>query len=115
MPQVGATYEANLGTGLDIMIVIGENDSGGQPTLDYCLGYAAQYGVPPEKTFIDYGAQYGGWETTFQYIYPYLASDGTFALPWDAVLDGDNMEYIFSSGNPTYPSVTDALNAALSD
>jgi hypothetical protein len=97
------------------MIVIGENDQGGEPTLPYCLAYAEKYGIPPEKTFIDYGAQYGGWETTFANLYPYLSSDGSFALPWDAVLDGDNMEYIFSSGNPTYPSVTDALNAVLSD
>ena len=95
------------------MIVIGENAQGGQPTLAYCTQYAAQYGIPPEKTFIDYGA--GGWETTFSHIYPYLVSDGSFALPWDAVLDGDNMEYVFSSGNPTYPSVSDALNAVLSD
>ncbi len=97
------------------MIVIGENAQGGEPTLAYCTQYANQHGVPPEKTFIDYGTQYGGWETTFANLYPYLADDGSFALPWDAVLDGDNMEYIFSSGNPTYPSVTDALNAALSD
>ncbi|MBM4371405.1 MAG: hypothetical protein FJ098_07100 [Deltaproteobacteria bacterium] len=115
MPQVGAAYKDNPGIGLDIMIIIGENAQGGQPTLQYCQQYAAQYGLPSEKVFIDYGAQYGGWETTFTYIYPYLASDGSFALPWDAVLDGDNMEYMFSSGNPTYPSITDALNAVLSN
>ncbi|MFH1532200.1 MAG: hypothetical protein ABIK09_15855 [Pseudomonadota bacterium] len=96
------------------MIVIGENAQGGAPTLPYCLQYAAQYGIPPEKTFIDTGAL-GGWETTFANIYPYLSADGSFALPWDAILDGDNMEYIFSSGNPTFPSVTDALNAVLAD
>jgi hypothetical protein len=115
VPQVGAAYNDNAGIGLDIMIVIGENAQGGQPTLDYCKQYANQYGLPLEKTFIDYGSQYGGWETTFQYMNPYLAADGSFALPWDAVLDGDNMEYVFTSGNPTFPSVTDALNAVLSD
>jgi hypothetical protein len=97
------------------MVVIGENAQGGEPTLQYCTTYAESHGVPPEKTFIDYGAQYGGWETTFTYLYPYLADDGSFALPWDAVLDGDNMEYMFSSGNPTYPSVNDAIGTALAD
>ncbi len=95
------------------MIVIGENAQAGKPTLDYCLGYAEQYKVPPEKTFIDYGE--GGWETLFTNMYPYLGSDGSFSLPWNAALDGDNMEYIFSSGNPTYPSVTDAVNALIND
>ena len=115
MPQVGAAYKNNADVGLDIMIVIGENVQGMEPTLAYCLKYAEDYGVPPEKTFIDYGTQWGGWETLFTYLNPYLSPDGSFALPWDAILDGDNMEYIYTSGSPTFPSVIDALNATLSD
>ena len=115
MPQVGAAYNDNPGIGLDIAIVIGENAQGGKPTLDYCMQYANQYGVPPEKTYIDYGTQWGGWETLFTYMDPYLNADGSFALPWDAILDGDNMEYMFTSGSPTYPNVVDALNAVLSN
>jgi len=97
------------------MIIIGENGSGGKPNLTYCQQYADSHGVSRDKTFIDYGTQYGGWETTFANLNPYLGADGSFALPWDAVLDGDNMEYLFSSGNPTYPGVNEALEAALSD
>jgi len=98
------------------MIVIGETGSGGKPTLAYCLQYATQHNIPPEKTFIDHGTQWGGWEILFTYLEPYLADDGSFALPWDGVLDGDNMEYVFSSGNPTtYASVNAALDALLAD
>ena len=48
-------------------------------------------------------------------IYPYIPSSGMFSLPWDAVLDGDSMVYMYSSSGGGFPSVVDALNAALSD
>ena len=97
------------------MIVIGETPSGGKPTLEYCVEYANQYGVPLGKTYIDHGNQWGGWETTFTYLNPYTAADGSFSLPWEALLDGDDMTYVFSSGNPTYPSVSAAINELLAD
>ena len=98
------------------MIVIGETATGGRPTLSYCMQYANQYGIPPEKTYIDHGMQYAGWETTFTYLDPYLGADGSFSLPWDAILDGQSMEYVFNSGNPTtYYSAAAAIDALLAD
>ena len=115
MPQVGAAYNDNKQAGLDIMIILGENQYSSKPTLQYCKQYADQHGVSRDKVYLDYGNQYGAWETTMTNIYPYIPDSGMFSLPWDAVLDGDSMVYMYSSSGGGYPSVIDALNAALSD
>ena len=96
------------------MIVIGENATEGQPTLAYCAQYAKQHGIPPQKVFIDWGNQYGGWETLFTYINPYLEGD-TISLPWDAVLSGKNMMYMYTSGSASndYQSVDEAIDVLL--
>jgi len=115
VPQVAASYKQNSQAGLDIMVVLGENQTEGKPSIGYCQAYAQQHGVPLNKIFIDHGNTYGGWETLFGYINPYIGSDGMFALPWEAVLDGDNMEYIFASSAGPYNSAVEAINQALAD
>ena len=111
-----AAYNDNPGIGLEVLFVLGEDANGAPPTLNYCKQYADQYSIPYDKVVIDNGAQYGGWETTFSHIYPYLADDGSFALPWDAILDGDNMEYMFASSYTNgFADVSEALNYTLSN
>ena len=97
------------------MIVIGEDGNAAPPTLNYCKQYAAQYGIPPEKTYIDSAGNGAGWNTLFTNIYPYLADDGSFALPWDAVLDGDNMEYMYASSYGPYPDINTALGTVINN
>jgi hypothetical protein len=97
------------------MVVLGENQSYGKPTLNYCKSYAQQYNVPIDKIYIDWGDQYNSFETLFSHLNPYLQPDGSFALPWDAVLDGDNMEYIHCSMAGPYPSAEQAKNDLLND
>jgi hypothetical protein len=98
------------------MIVLGEtNYENGKPTLQYCKSYAQQHGVPLDKIYIDYGNQYGAWETIFSNINPYIPDSGQFSLPWDCVLDGDNMEYIYSTIPGPHPNINEALNQALND
>lgn len=119
MPQVAAEYQKWQDVGLDIMIILGEaNYEGAKPTLQYCKNYAAQHQAPLDKVFLDFGNEYGAWETTMSKINPYLGPGGQFSLPWEAVLDGDNMEYIQASTYGPYSgasAIIDALNAALSD
>ncbi len=114
MPQVAAEYKKNH-TGWDLAVILGENQSYGQPTLSYCKSYASQYGVPIDKMYLDWGNQYGSFETLFGSVNPYVQSDGTFALPWDAVLDGDNMEYMHCSMVGPYQSAAAAVNDLLAD
>jgi hypothetical protein len=96
------------------MIIVGENQMGGRPTLSYCMEYANQYGIPPEKTYIDHGQQFS-FETTFTYVNPYNLPDGTFYLPWEAVLNGATMEYVYSSGDApnTYYGAGAAIDALM--
>ncbi len=116
VPQVAAAYDEHKQNGLDIMIILGEAGyQGAKPNMDYCKAYAASHNTPLDKIFLDWGDQYAAWETTMTNINPYLGPNGEFGLPWDAVLDGDNMEYIQASTAGPYGSITDALNAALSD
>lgn len=45
----------------------------------------------------------------------YVQSDGTFALPWDAVLDGGNMEYMHCSMVGPYENAPSAVNDLLAN
>ena len=96
------------------MIFLGENNSGGEPTLPYCKAYAAEHNIPLNKIFIDFG-QYGAWETLFANVNIYSSSDGSFGVPWDAVLDGGNMQYVYTSGytDVPYDSALAAVDALL--
>jgi hypothetical protein len=115
MPQVAANYKANKHKGLQIAIVIGEDYSYKAPTLAFCKNYAKQYDLPLERTFIDSGPTYGGWETTFTYIDPYTDANGGFALPWAAVLDLDDMEYLYTSSTDPYFNTAPAIWEAMQD
>jgi hypothetical protein len=96
------------------MVVIGEDYAYKPPTLAFCQSYAKQMGLPPEKTFIDSGPQLGGWEKLFTYIYPYPGAGGSLAFPWIGVLEGESMEYVFtSSDTPDHLKVLEALVKAL--
>ena len=109
-------YQDYKSVGLDIMVVIGENTAGLQPSLSFCKSYAKSMNLPADKVFIDWGNTYGGWEVMFSKVNPYLGAGGELSLPWDAVLDGDNMEYMSCSMNlGGFGSLVDALNAALAD
>lgn len=98
------------------MIVLGETQQqNGQPSLEYCKSYAQELGVPIDKIYIDFGPTYGPFETLFSNLDVY-SSGGSFSLPWDAVLDGDNMEYMFCSMvGGAYPSVPVAIEDLLAD
>lgn len=80
--------------GLELLVVIGENNGGGAPSLQYCKDYAGAKGLDPSATFIDNDGQ-RSWPVVFSAINTY--SGGSIGLPWNAVLDGRSMEYVWSS------------------
>lgn len=96
--------------GLDLMVVIGENASGAEPSLEYCKDYAGAKGLDPAATFVDHDGR-SSWPVLFSAIDTY--SGGSIGLPWNAVLDGRSMEYIWSSnaGSGDLYSVQDELMA----
>lgn len=79
--------------GLETWYIMGEADYDVAPTPAYCLEYADTHSVDPARILLDSG-QYG-WEVFFTNVNPYI-SDGTIALPWNAVLDRTNMQYVYN-------------------
>lgn len=98
LPNVMSAYKTYQGAGLELMVVLGEDQYGNPPTVTYAKSYANKYGIPHANMFIDSGPVYGGWEVLFTYVNAYIGSDGMLSLPWDAILRGANMEYVWNYG-----------------
>ena len=110
IPRVEALYEQEAAHGLEVYYVLGQDASSGVPTADYCTQYATDKGIDPARVLIDNGAD-GAWGTFNQSIDTYDAG----YIPWNAVLRGSNMEYIWAD-NVTNGIITDlkqALDSAL--
>jgi len=98
------------------MVVVGENYSFEEPSLEFCKGYAKSMKVPVERFYLDWSESGGAWETLFANIDPYVTGS-SFAVPWDIVLDGQNLEYLYTSSTDPYPGmgVKQALYDAMYD
>jgi hypothetical protein len=94
VPEAAARAKLPENEGLDLIVVIGEDRLGGQPSLAYCREYALAKGLDPENTFVDHDGQ-GSWPVLFGAINTY--SGNSIGLPWNAVLDGQSMVYVWSS------------------
>jgi hypothetical protein len=114
LPQVAANYENHKKEGIDIIVVIGEDYNYSQPTLEFCKNYAKQMGLPLDRTFIDFGSEYGSFETLFTYMEAY-PQGGSFALPWEAVIDPDDMEYLYCSMQDPQHNVMAAIWESMQD
>jgi hypothetical protein len=95
LPMVADYVNQLQGQGqpIDVWVVLGEDAYGNPATQSYCTSYAQQHNLDPNKVFMDY--QYAAF---FENIWPYPAADGSFGVPWDALLDGDNMGFSWHSG-----------------
>ncbi len=98
------TYKDKQIEGLEVLCVLGEDQAGGPPSQEYCKAYAEQVGFPPERMVID-----ASWTVLFEK----MASGGSggIGLPWDGVLDGEGMVYVYNSqqGTDSPFSVVDGL------
>jgi len=93
------------------VIILGENANYGRPTLAYCKSYAARYDQDAARFYIDHDGT-GSFATTFQYIWPYPGADGSFGLPWNALVRGRTFEYFYSDRSGE-SDLNTALNALL--
>lgn len=94
VPEAATRQKANADKGLDLMVVIGENAASAKPSLEYCKDYAGAKGLDAASTFVDNDGS-RSWPVLFDALNTY--SGGSIGLPWNAVLDGRSMEYIWSS------------------
>lgn len=127
----GSLSRAGIGAktpGLDMLVVLGENQNQGPPTVEYCLAYATKNKLDPAMVVIDnntkgiqlpliapagYAVTINGLAKTWTSINPYLTSNEgqvQTAYPWHGVLRASNMEYVWSD----YFSNL-GLNAALTE
>ena len=97
MPVALAAHAENAAAGLEMMVVLGENTAGGQPTLAYCRGYAGQYAEDASLFYIDHDGEFS-YATTFLNLWPYLDDNGAFGLPWNGVLNAVTKEYAYGDG-----------------
>jgi hypothetical protein len=93
LPRVNA-FAKPYGEDIRLMFVMGEDGYYKEPSLAYCQQYARSKGMDPADFYIDWGDNYGSFETLFTNIYPY--SSAGIGLPWNALLRGSNLEYIYN-------------------
>ena len=118
--------------GLDLIIVLGEDNRGANPSQAYCQQYAEGLKLDPAMVVIDhdpagqdiplidpvgYAIPVNSFATTWANINPYLVAEGesvTTATPWHMVLRTSNMEYIWSD-NSGGGSLEGAIGELLSE
>ncbi|MBP7127410.1 redoxin domain-containing protein [Myxococcota bacterium] len=81
--------EQSFGGKVRLLTVLGEDRGGNAPDQADCQAYARSHNLDPAFVLTDHR-----WGTTVDHIYPY----GFQGIPYEMVLDGDNMAYIWSTG-----------------
>ncbi len=99
IPQVIGLMGQPQYEGLETAFVLGENSGRSEPTLRECEQYGRGHGVPPEKMFMDHNGT-NAFRTVFAEMMLYTNEGGGFGLPWNAIIDPDGWEYIYSDGGP---------------
>jgi hypothetical protein len=92
--------------GIQIVYVLGEDESYAQPDVDYCQQYVRHYQTSADRFYIDHDGQYA-FATLFAHMWPYVDANGAFGLPWNAVVDAETLEFLYADGS------AGDLNAAL--
>ncbi len=112
VPVAAERHNELADQGLDLWVVLGEDSNSAPPSLAYCKAYAAEKGIDPAATFVDNDGQGRSWAILFDALNTYTTT--SIGLPWNAVLDGRNMVYVWSStaGEGDLYQAQDALLSA---
>ena len=107
-------YNERKSEGLELWVVLGETMEGGEPDLDYCMAYAESHGMNPENLYIDYnsGSVNPAWDTLFTHI---AAGTTSIGLPWQAVVEGIEMTYLWNNVEPGGPSGEQVIEELLAN
>lgn len=85
--------------GLDLMVLLNENEYNGVPTTRQCINYAKTHGIDPSRVYV---VSWPMVNSMFSACYsPYL--------PWNAVLSGENMQYVHSDSCTPHSNVHKAI------
>lgn len=105
---MAAKYAQDEINGLDYIVILGEDQNGAMPSQDYCKAYAEQNNIDPAKMVIDMS-----WEVLFAKVDSGQA--GGIGLPWDGVINGDGMTYVWNATVPSPTSADAAVDALLAE
>ncbi len=104
-PVMAEKYAAYKDKGLDIIVLLGEDNAGNPVTPTYCKKYAKSHQLDAAMVYImTWKAVNTTWNTCkAQYI------------PWAAVLDGRDMKYLYSNQceNPALADETAAIQSLI--
>ena len=103
-PDANALWKEYQEMGLQLVFVLGETPAETPPTLSYCKTWKSSHTVTA-PVLID-----AHWQTIDSKITP-----GGFDLPWDYLLDGDDMTFKWESINYTPAIFQQQLNNLLND
>ncbi|MBM4370745.1 MAG: hypothetical protein FJ098_03780 [Deltaproteobacteria bacterium] len=104
-PMAWEYAQGFLEQGLEQFFVLGEDAGGAPPSQAYCNQYAEGHGFDPTRVLID-----PHWQTFGAFI-----SVGGTSLPWDVLLDGDDMLFVWESVDPSFAVLQSELNKLLGD
>ena len=85
---------------LKVAYILGENRQYSKPSLNECKAYGARYNVPTDSMFIDHNGD-DSFRWTFARMWPYVGANGSFGLPFNAVINAETMEYVYADKGPT--------------
>lgn len=89
--------------GVEILVYLGGDAADELPTEEYCTQYANQFGFDPARMLID-----GQFEQLFSHVDSGASGGGT-TLPFDAILDGNGMEYMWNGTRQTSGAYNEVL------
>jgi hypothetical protein len=109
--QVNQLDQQEEADGIEVYYILGQTLSYEIPTSDYCTQYARQTGVDPARVLIDNNSENVPWRTFGQSINTYEME----GIPWNAILRGSNMEYIWAdnANDGTITTLQESLDALL--
>ncbi|MBV71757.1 MAG: hypothetical protein CMH52_10495 [Myxococcales bacterium] len=111
VPQILDLLQNPNVAGLKVAFVLGEDPSYAQPTQRYCQQYGNQNNIPADNLFMDHNGS-DSFTTVFANMQPYVTADGSFGLPFNAMLDPETFEYIYADRGPG-GDINAALNRLL--
>ncbi len=116
MPEVVRIDRERRHGGLETLIVLGETDDRLEPTPEYCVAFAEEYGWDPARMVMDWTSERGGFSTTWSTIRPNGGDGGSIGLPWEVVLDPYDMTFYWDWANPETPGeLFDAVEELLAN
>ncbi len=102
-PQAWEYAQGFFGQGLELYFILGEDAGGGPPNQAFCNQYAEGHGFDATNVLMD-----PHWQTFGSFI-----TIGGNSLPWDVLLDGDDMMFVWESMDPNFAVLQSELNKLL--